>query len=137
MSCFETSSANTTSSSHFSYENSSPLRVQFVAKSTSDGILNKFFDATEFDFDYEQSGLWSPPVKRSVFLSSPGRIFTDQEMLDKLRTIMEARNGRRHRVFLRVCGCFALNTSDPLFLLSSDLKILLCLFNSMQAFWCY
>ena len=101
MSGSKTSSTNTTSS-QFSSENSSPLRVQFVAKSTSDGILNKFFDATEFDFNYEQSGLWSPPVKRSVFLSSPGRIFTDQEMLDKLKAVMEARNGRRHKVFLRV-----------------------------------
>ncbi|PON95850.1 hypothetical protein TorRG33x02_083730 [Trema orientale] len=107
MSGSETSSANTPSlSSHFSSGNSSPLRVQFVAKSTSDGILNKFFDATEFDFDYEQSGLWSPPVKRSVFLSSPGRIFTDQEMLDKLRTLMEARSGRRHKVFLRAFWCY-------------------------------
>ncbi|GMN43499.1 hypothetical protein TIFTF001_012698 [Ficus carica] len=70
----------------------SPLRVQFVAKSTSDGLLSKFFDATEYDFDYEKSGLWSPPVRRSVFLSSPGRIFTEQEMLAKLRSVMEAQS---------------------------------------------
>ena len=54
----------------------SPVRVQFVAKSTSEGLLRKFFDATEFDFDYEQSGLWSPPVRRSAFriLESSSRV---------------------------------------------------------------
>ncbi|KAJ6926079.1 hypothetical protein NC651_010504 [Populus alba x Populus x berolinensis] len=75
---------------------SSPRRIQIVSKFVSDRLLDKFFDATEFDFDYEQSGIWSPPIRRSAFLSSPGRIFTDEGMLGKLGNVMDARRARRH-----------------------------------------
>ncbi|KAM1052806.1 hypothetical protein ACFX2C_000370 [Malus domestica] len=37
--------------------------IQLVPKSTSDRLLQMFFDATMFDFDYEQSKLWYPPVR--------------------------------------------------------------------------
>lgn len=56
--------------------NSPSPSIQMVSKSVSDRLLGKFFDASQYDFDYEQSGLWSPPLRRSVFLDSPGNIIS-------------------------------------------------------------
>lgn len=78
-----------------------PQKVQIVSKSVSERLLQKFYDEPQFDFDYEKSGLWSPPVPRTVFLSSPGSIFTDQEMLKRLRST----NARSRSKKIRICFC--------------------------------
>ncbi|XP_022715739.1 uncharacterized protein LOC111274954 [Durio zibethinus] len=80
----------------------SPLRIQVVSKSVSDRLLEKFFDVSEYNFDYEKSGLWSPPVRRSAFLSSHDRIFTEQEMLERLKSVIDRRRSGRHNI-----GCNA------------------------------
>lgn len=94
--------------------NSTPkcgMKVQLVSKSKSERLLEKYFDAFEFEFDYEQSGIWSPPVRRTAYVGSPGRMFTEQEMMAKLKAVLEGRNGscrrRNGSACLDVWGCIS------------------------------
>ncbi|PQQ00876.1 uncharacterized protein Pyn_18744 [Prunus yedoensis var. nudiflora] len=64
-------SSNLDSTADSSSSASTTPSIQMVSKSVSERLLGKFFDASQYDFDYEQSGLWSPPLRRSVFLDSP------------------------------------------------------------------
>ncbi|OMO74756.1 hypothetical protein CCACVL1_16491 [Corchorus capsularis] len=85
--------------------------IQMVSKSVSERLLGKFFDASQYDFDYEQSGLWSPPVRRSVFLTSPAgfNICSNDEFFSKLKKAKKACRSWRLRSFACFTCQFAYN----------------------------
>ncbi|EXB30036.1 hypothetical protein L484_003902 [Morus notabilis] len=86
---YSSSTMETTSST----SPSSSSSIQMVSKSVSERLLGKFFDATQYDFDYQQSGLWSPPLRRNAFLDSPaGNVICSQDhtIYSKLKNAKKA-----------------------------------------------
>ncbi|KAL9232188.1 hypothetical protein vseg_007326 [Gypsophila vaccaria] len=97
---------STTSSSSPSTQECAKKVVMLVSRSKNEMLLEKYFDAFEYDFEYEKSGIWSPPVRRTAFVGSPGRVFTEEELVDKLRSALESRR-RVNKGCVHVWGCIA------------------------------
>ncbi|KAK4744511.1 hypothetical protein SAY87_010823 [Trapa incisa] len=80
--------------------------IQIVPKSVSDRLLGKFFDASQFDFNYEQSSLWSPPLQRTAFIgySSPRNLRekVSSSSTTKSKRTKQRKKGLNWRRYLRL-----------------------------------
>lgn len=93
FSSFKTMSESLPSSS------SSSVLTQNVPKPVSDRLLQKYIDVSEFQFDYQTSGIWSPPFQRNAFLSPKGKILTNKEMAEKFQNFQEPPRIKRYNLY--------------------------------------
>ncbi|KAK3432948.1 hypothetical protein EUGRSUZ_D00467 [Eucalyptus grandis] len=83
--------------------------VQLVSKSMFDQLLHKFPESEHVGFDYKQSALWSPLIKRNAFLSSLGKVITDHGILEKAGSITDEECCKQHEDVLWNFGAFPRN----------------------------
>ncbi|KAK9688772.1 hypothetical protein RND81_09G009900 [Saponaria officinalis] len=102
MSEFSSSSSSSSYTNTSLSSNNEERHITTVTKSQSDRLLGKFFDALEFDFEYDKSSLWSPLVPRTVFLTSPGIIMCSND--DRL-LVKVYRSRRRMAKSFRIFSC--------------------------------
>lgn len=131
----EASSPGTLESSSDETESSSAStpNIQMVSKTVSDRLLGKFFDALQYDFDYEQSGLWSPPIPRKVYLDSPGNICSEDQMFSKLT---KAKKACRWRIFCFNVPLCSLQMTY-LFLIPLNFQIIFSFLRYKNFAWCW
>ncbi|ESQ55505.1 hypothetical protein EUTSA_v10027446mg [Eutrema salsugineum] len=81
-----------------SSSSSSSVFAESVSKPVSEKLLQKYIDVSEFQFNYQQSGIWSPPFQRTAFLTPQGTILTNKEMAEKFENLLKPPRIKRYNL---------------------------------------